>query len=118
MIPVINKVKVGRYRVQEGDTSASIAKKLYGDVHKAPQIMNANGYDWGEGDIIDVPGFTGFTLVSQKGEQFTRLYRRAFSTTTAAAQAKDNFFKWNGQAEIPTGTEVFFVDRMKKSWGY
>lgn len=118
MIPAVVKSTTGRYVVQEGDTSSRIANKLYADVRKAPTILHANPHGWEPGDVIDVPGFTGFLLTVQPGEQFTRLYRRAFSSVNAAANAKEEFFKWNGRWAVEPGDDVFFVDLMKKSWGY
>lgn len=112
------KLTMGQYRVQEGDTANSIAVKLYGDVHRAPEITAENGTDWDEGDIIEIPGFTGFELIVNEGEQFTRLYARAFGNTVAAGSAKDEFFKWNGRAELHSGDTAFFVDVRRKSYGY
>ena len=113
------KLHTGRYRVREGDTPSSIAERLYGDTRKAPVLLQENGYDWEPGSIINVPNFSGFEMVARKGEQFTSLYRRAFNGTTAAGEAIDEFFKWNGgKREIQPGETVFFADSRKRSYGY
>jgi len=118
MLQSPDKVLTGRYRVQEGDTSSSIAAKLYNDVRKAPDIMKANGYGWEAGDLIEVPGFTGVLVTSRKGEQFTSLHRRLFATLTPTAGSQAEFFKWNGKSALREGDEVFFVDSKTKCGGY
>lgn len=114
----IQKVKVGRYRVHEGDNAKNIAVKLYGDVHKSSKILVANPAGWEPGDIIDIPGFSGVEVYVGQGEQFTRLFKRSHGNAVPAKAAKESFFRWNGRQELQKGEIVFFVDLMRKSHGY
>ena len=111
MNPTID-VPNGMYLLNPGDDASVVARRTYGDVHKASLILEHNDTDWSKLDRVMVPSRPGRLTTLQEGESRTQVIERMFP-----GHPPHLFFKaydiWNGGADgwLKPGDMVYVPER-------
>lgn len=106
------QVNEGYYRFNVGETASSIARRVYGDVHKASALLRANEEDWEDLEQVVVPNKKGRVTQVQEGESVQRIIARMFPNQPVSIYMQP-FFLWNGGEHIKLlpGDSVYVPER-------
>ncbi len=106
---VVTKVTYGLYFLNDEDNATTVARKVYGDPHKASDITRANPGDWDDKERVYVPNKKGRVTMVEDGEGVQSVIRRMFPDQPESIYLQP-FFKWNGGEDFPPGPgELVFV---------
>jgi hypothetical protein len=108
----VQHLQYGRYLLNPGEGAADVARRVYGDVHKATVLLEVNKEDWDLLERIDIPGKKGRLTTLQEGEGVQALIARMFPGQLVSTYVQP-YFIWNGGKDgwLKPGDEVFIPDR-------
>jgi hypothetical protein len=111
-IPDVLKVDEGLYLLCPDDTPSSVARRLYGDVHKVSVLLTANPENWDDLDRIVVPNKKGRVTSLHANESPHDVIRRMFPEQPYSIYLQP-YFIWNGGefAYLGEGDVVFVPER-------
>jgi hypothetical protein len=108
----VTTVNSGLYLLNYGEDATAVARRVYGDVHKAADLIRANPGDWEELERVEVPNKKGRITCVEEGEGPQSIIRRMFPNQPESIYLQP-FFKWNGGEDFPPapGELVFIPER-------
>lgn len=108
----VTQVDYGLYLLNSGDTASSVARRVYGDVHKATVVLAANDGPWEDLEHVVVPNKKGRCTTVQGGESPQQLIERMFPNQPVSIYLAP-FFMWNGgeYMKLLPGDVVFVPER-------
>jgi hypothetical protein len=108
----IEMIDFGYYYLQPGDNATKVARKVYGDPHKASVLLNVNDTDWDYVEQVVVPNKKGRITKWQEVDSPHKVIARLFPEQPVSIYMQP-FFIWNGGVDrkILPGEVVFVPER-------
>lgn len=108
----VSLLDYGLYLLNSGDTASSVARRVYGDVHKGSVLLGANDGSWEDLEHVKVPNKKGRCTTVRDGDSVQLLIERMFPNQPVSIYMQP-FFMWNGgdQMKLLPGDVVFVPER-------